>query len=89
MRNNKVMSYLNRLGALVLIAALAALFCGTKAVGSQATHKQTVTYQRVLSDRACPVRERIGYIFQAGAIDALVKIGTAEALKAVELYRVH
>jgi hypothetical protein len=45
------------------------------------------SYQRVLGDLACPVGERSGYIFQSGAIDALVKIGTPEAMKAVEQYK--
>ena len=49
---------------------------------------QLLGYQRVLSDRACPVGERTGYIFQSGAIDALVKIGTPEAMRAVEQYKV-
>jgi hypothetical protein len=43
-----------------------------------------LNYKRVLSDFACPVGERTGYIFQSGSIDALIKIGTPEALKAVE-----
>ncbi|HLA09570.1 MAG TPA: hypothetical protein VJ023_03070 [Pyrinomonadaceae bacterium] len=49
---------------------------------------QLLSYQRVLPDRACPVGERTGYIFQSGAIDALLKIGTPEAMRAVEQYKV-
>jgi hypothetical protein len=43
-----------------------------------------LNYKRVLHDRACPVGERIGYIFQPQTIDALMKIGTPEAIRAVE-----
>jgi hypothetical protein len=49
---------------------------------------QLLSYKRVLGELACPVGERTGYIFQSGAIDALVKIGTPEAMRAVEQYRV-
>ena len=49
---------------------------------------QLLSYQRVLTDLACPVGERTGYIFQTGTIDALVKIGTPEAMRAVEQYKV-
>ncbi len=49
---------------------------------------QLLSYKRVLAPQACPVGERIGYIFQSATIDALVKIGTPEALKAVEQYKV-
>jgi hypothetical protein len=49
---------------------------------------QLLSYQRVLPDLACPVGERTGYIFQSGTIDALVKIGTPEAMRAVEQYKV-
>ena len=50
---------------------------------------QLLNYQRVLPDQACPVGERIGYIFQSGAKDALVKIGTPEAMRALEQHNVH
>lgn len=49
---------------------------------------ELLSYQRVLSDRACPVGERTGYIFQSGAMDTLVKIGTPEAMRALEQYKV-
>ena len=45
---------------------------------------ELLNYKRVLPDRACPVGERIGYIFQPQTIDALVKIGTPDAIRAVE-----
>lgn len=50
---------------------------------------QLLSFQRVLPDRACPVGERTGYIFQSAAKDALVKIGTPEAMRAVEQYKVN
>jgi hypothetical protein len=48
-----------------------------------------LSYERVLGDRACPVGERVGYIFQSAAKDALIKIGTPEALRAVAQYKGH
>ncbi len=48
---------------------------------------QLLSYKRVLADGACPVGERTGYIFQSKAEDALMKIGTADALKAVEKFK--
>lgn len=45
---------------------------------------QLLGYKRVLAGHACPVGERTGYIFQAKTKDALMKIGTPEAVKAVE-----
>ena len=49
---------------------------------------QLLSYKRVLAPHSCPVGERIGYIFQSATRDALVKIGTPEAMKAVEHYKV-
>jgi len=45
-----------------------------------------LSYERVLGFGACPVGERTGYIFRSGAMRALVKIGTPEAMKAVEQF---
>ena len=49
---------------------------------------ELLSYNRVLGHMACPVGERTGYIFQSKAVDALTKIGTPEALKAVEQIKV-
>lgn len=46
-----------------------------------------LSYERVLPAQACPVGERVGYIFQSATKDALIKIGTPEAMRAVEQYK--
>lgn len=48
---------------------------------------QLLSYNRVLSDGACPVGERTGYIFRSATTDALVKIGTPEAMRAVGQFK--
>ena len=48
---------------------------------------QLLSYQRILPDMACRAGERTGYIFQSRVIDALVRIGTPDAIKALEQYK--